>query len=82
MKILIVKMSPINDLNSATLRTIGIAKGLVNLGHEVTYLALSGESGVTKGNFDNIRELKEMNIVYVQGSQVREKYALIQMKKV
>ena len=40
MRILVIKMSPIDGLNSSTLRTLALVNGLINLGHEVHYLTV------------------------------------------
>ncbi|WP_372995837.1 hypothetical protein [Lutispora sp.] len=40
MKVLLVKLSPIESNDSATIRTIGLAKGLVGLDCEVDYLTI------------------------------------------
>lgn len=40
MRILLIKMSPIDGLNSSTLRTLALANGFIKLGHEVHYLTV------------------------------------------
>lgn len=52
MRILLITMSPIDGLNSSTLRTIALANGLVKLGCEVEYLTtpLSGCHVINKTN--------------------------------
>ena len=40
MRILLIKMSPIDGLNSSTLRTIALANGLIKLGCDVHYLTV------------------------------------------
>lgn len=40
MKILLIKMSPVDGLNSSTLRTLALAKGLNKLDYEVYYLTV------------------------------------------
>lgn len=69
MKILIIKMSPVEGLSSSTLRTTALAKGLLELGHEVDYLTVPMISSHVINKSNNVRDSFNIirapqNIVY------------------
>lgn len=73
MKVLVVILSPVDNLNSATMRTVGVIKGLVRLGHEVTVLNLPGAGGTIQTDYSRDPDMCRVKIVNASGSQVREK---------
>lgn len=73
MNILVIMMSSLNSINSATLRTIGLTKGLVQLGHQVTFLGMLGGSGITFHDYENDDDLNKINLIYLDGNIIKEK---------
>jgi glycosyltransferase involved in cell wall biosynthesis len=70
MKILIIKMSPVEGLSSSTLRTTALAKGLLKLGHEVDYLTVPMISSHVIDKSNNVRDL--FNIIRAPQNKVYE----------
>ncbi len=70
MRILLIKMSPIDGLNSSTLRTLALANGLVKLGHEVHYLTvpISGCHVLNESN----GVIKKVNIIRTGHNSIYE----------
>lgn len=68
MKILIVKLSPVESNDSANIRTIGLAKGLIELNHSIDYLT------IPVSNYHSIMSEKDilglMNIVRTSSNSV------------
>lgn len=73
MDILVVQLSPLNNLDSAVMRTIGVMKGFIQLGHEITFLSVSGNSGTVTHDFENDDDLKKATIIYAAENEIKEK---------
>ncbi|MBO5239342.1 MAG: hypothetical protein J6B50_11310 [Lachnospiraceae bacterium] len=73
MKILLVMMAPVENLSSAVLRTLAVVKGLVDLNHDVTILCLENASGSTYVNVEKYKFLKDVKIIRIPQSKLRDK---------
>ncbi len=72
-KALVIKMSPITSLDSATIRTLGVAKGLIDLGYEVTYLCVEKNMGAVASDPSQYEFIKNMTVVEVKSGGLRER---------
>ena len=54
-------MSPIESIDSATLRTIALTKGLIEMGHSVDYITIPPSRVHNTRNLDEI--LSKINII-------------------
>lgn len=70
MKILIVKLNPIEVNDSSNIRTLGLAKGLLELGHQVDYLTPPYSGIQTKLENDGI--LNSINIIRTSNNKLYE----------
>lgn len=68
-RVLIIKFSPINGLNSSVLRTLALVKGLVTKGYKVDILTLQSSETHVLNNVE-YDFLKDVNIVYANPNKV------------
>lgn len=69
MNILIVKLSPVEGLNSSMIRTLALAKGLSSLGHKIDFITIPISNSHVKNNsrysIENINFIRaSQNIIY------------------
>ncbi|SHJ72325.1 hypothetical protein SAMN02745751_03214 [Dethiosulfatibacter aminovorans DSM 17477] len=79
MRILLIKMSPVEGLNSSTLRTLAVADGLIRLGHEVDYMTIpiSNCHVINK----NTSIIDSLNIVRANHNQLYDSITVSSKKK-
>ncbi len=63
MKILVIKLTPIDIITSATIRTLALIRGLLELGHNVDVLSLANNDIHAKRNY--YEYIKEANVISI-----------------
>jgi hypothetical protein len=59
LKVLIIKLSPIEGLNSSMIRTLALSKGLLELGYQIDFITIPiSDCHVTTDNYDLIDKIK------------------------
>ena len=92
MKILVIKLTPLNIITSATIRTLAIIRGLLELGHNVDVLSLANNDLFAKRDYyeyikgANIIPLnnneKIYNNIVMNKSEFYKKYILKYLRKI
>ena len=67
MKILIIKLTPLNIITSATIRTLALVRGLLELGHKVDVLSLANNELHAKRDF--CEYIKKANIISINNNE-------------
>lgn len=68
--ILVIKMSPYNELTSSTLRTIAMIKGLIELGYSVDYLTIGETASTTLNDISQYSFMEKVNIIKANNNAV------------
>ncbi len=72
-RILVIKLSAYNALQSSTIRMLAMVNGLIQLGYNVDLLTVKPHSAVVLNNTDEYSFLNEVNIVALETNQAYEK---------
>lgn len=75
MKILIIKLSPINAITSSMYRAIALAKGLYELGHEIDFIVRPMSVALAQDSEKEV--LSNFRIIEVQQNQAYEKMVTV-----
>lgn len=67
-KILVIKLSPINGLNSSMLRTLALIKGLTENKYIVDFLTIKASKTTILNNIEKYDFLKKVNVIYAEGN--------------
>lgn len=72
-KVLIIKLSPVNGLNSSMLRTLALIKGLRENGFEIDFITIKESATTVLNDLSKYSFLKDINIYYANANATYDK---------
>lgn len=69
-RILVIKLSPINGLDSSMLRTLALIKGLTENKYNVDFLTMRENKNTIINNIEKYGFLEEVNIIYAERNNI------------